>query len=89
MTREELIAECRRRLEASEGVETIIRYLRASGCSKIDSMAILRGACGIDLAKAKEIVHFSATWADRKALDEKFHEDIVATLTSEKTRQSE
>ena len=52
-------------------------------------MAILKEACGIGLAKAKEIVHFSTTWADRKALDEKFHEDIVDALTSEKTRQQE
>jgi hypothetical protein len=86
MTRE-LIAECRRRLEAGEDVETMIRYLHASGCSKIDSIAILKGACGIGPAKAKEIVHFSATWADRKALDEEFHEDIVDAVTSEKTRQ--
>ena len=89
MTREELIAECRRRLEAGEDVETIIRHLRASDCSKIDSIAILKRACGIGLAKAKEIVHLSTTWADRKALDEKFHEDIVDALTSEKTRQQE
>ena len=87
MTREELIAECRRRLEAGEDVESIIRYLRASGCSKIDSIAVLKGTCSIGLAKAKEIVHFSATWADRNASDEKFHEDIVGALTSEKTRQ--
>jgi hypothetical protein len=87
MTRQELIAESRRRLQAGEDVETIIRYLRASGCSKIDSIAVLEAACDIGLAKAKEIVHFSATWADRKALDEKFHEDILDTLTSEKTRR--
>ena len=87
MTREKWIAECRRRLEAGEDVESIIRYLRASGGSKIDSIAVLKGTRSIGLAKAKEIVHFSATWADRKALDEKIHEDIVDALTSEKTRQ--
>jgi hypothetical protein len=80
MTREELIAECQRRSEAGEDVEGIIRYLRASGCSKIDSIAVLKGTCSIGLAKAKEMVHFSATWADRKASDEKFHEDIVDAL---------
>jgi hypothetical protein len=87
MTREELIAECRRRSEGGESVESIIGYLRASGCSKIDSIAVLNRACGIGLAKAKEIVHFSAIWADTKAADEKFHEDIVDALTSEETRQ--
>jgi ribosomal protein L7/L12 len=87
MTGEELIVECRRRLAAGEDVESIVRYLRVSGCSKIDSIAVLKGTCGIGLAKAKEIVHFSTTWADRKASDEKFHDDIVDALTSEKTRQ--
>jgi hypothetical protein len=82
MTHEELIAECRRRSEAGEDVESIIRYLRASGCSKIDSIAVLVGACGIGLAKAKEIVHFSATWDDTKASDEKFHKSIVDALTA-------
>ena len=83
MTREEFIAECRRRLEAGEDIEAIVRCLRASGCSKIDSIAVLNRASGIGLAKAKEVVHFSAIWADRKASDEKFHEDIVDALTSE------
>jgi ribosomal protein L7/L12 len=89
MTRDELIAECRRRSEAGEDAESIISYLRTSGCSKINSIAVLRGACGIGLAKAKEIVHFSATWADRKALDEEFHENIVDALTGEKTLRQE
>ena len=30
-------------------------------------------------------MHFSVTSADRKASDEKFHDDIVDALTSEKT----
>jgi hypothetical protein len=88
MTREELIAECRRRSEAGEDTESIIGHLRASGCSKIDCIAVL-SACGLGLAKAKEIVHFSATWTDRKAIDEKFHDDIVDALTSEEQRQQE
>jgi ribosomal protein L7/L12 len=87
MTREELITECRRRSKAGEDVESIVGYLRASGCSKIDSIAVLSGTRGIGLAKAKQIVHLSAIWADLKASDEKFHEDIVGALTSEKTRQ--
>ena len=70
MTREELIAECRRPVRSGDDMETIIRYLRASGCSKKDSIAVLKGACGIGLAKAKETVHYSATWADRKASED-------------------
>jgi hypothetical protein len=87
MKHEDLIAECERRLKAGQDVESIIGYLRASGCSKIDSIALLAGADGIGLAKAKEVVHLSATWADRRASDDKFHEDISRALISEKTRQ--
>ena len=77
MTREELISECKRRSDSGGDVESIIRYLRASSCSKIESIAVLVGTYGIDLAKAKEVVHLSPTWDDTKASDEKFHENII------------
>jgi ribosomal protein L7/L12 len=74
VAREELISESKRRSESGEDMEAIIGYLRASGCSKIESIAVLMGTYSIGLAKAKEIVHFSPTWDDAKASDEKFHE---------------
>ena len=81
MTREELISECKRRSESGADVEAATGYLRASGCSKIDSIAVLIGAYGIGLGKAKEVVHFSPTWEDTRAADEEFHEEIVDVLT--------
>jgi hypothetical protein len=81
MTREELIAECKRRSEGGEDAEAVIGYLRTSGCSKIDSIAVLVGTYGIDLAGAKKIVHFSPTWADTRTSDESFHESIADSLT--------
>ena len=81
MTRDELIAECKRRSEGGEEVEAIVGYLRTSGCSKIDSIAVLNGTYGIGLAEAKKIVHFSPTWADTRASDEKFHESIADAVT--------
>jgi ribosomal protein L7/L12 len=83
MTRDELIAECKRRSEGGEEVEATIEYLRSSGCTKIDSIAVLKGTYGIGLAEAKKVVHFSPAWADTKDSDEKFHEDIVDALTKE------
>jgi hypothetical protein len=77
MTRDELIAECKRRSEGGEDVETMVGYLRTSGCSKIDSIAVLNGTYGIGLAEAKKIVHFSPTWADTRASDDNFHESIA------------
>jgi hypothetical protein len=81
MTRDELIAECKRRSEGGEDVEAIVGYLRISGRSKIDSIAVLNGTYGIGLAEAEKIVHFSPTWADTRASDESFHESIADAVT--------
>ena len=81
MTRDELIAECKRRSEGGDDVQAVIGYLRTSGCSKIDSIAVLNATYGIGLAEAKKIVHFSPTWADTRASDENFHESIEGALT--------
>ena len=83
MTREELIAECKRRAERGEDMEAIIGYLRTSGCWKTDSIAVLNGTYGIGLAEAKKIVHFSPTWADTRVSDDNFHESIADILTKE------
>jgi hypothetical protein len=81
MTREELITECKRRSKGGEDMEAVIGYLRALGCSKIDSIAVLAATYGIGLAGAKKVVHFSRTWADTRAADENFHESIADALT--------
>jgi hypothetical protein len=47
MTREDLIAECKRRYAAGEEIEKLIEFLRSVGCSKIDSIAIIVAGCGI------------------------------------------
>ena len=59
MTRDELITECKRRSEGGDDVQAVIGYLRTSGCSKIDLIAVLNATYGIGLAEAKKIVHFS------------------------------
>lgn len=88
MTREELISECRHRFERGDTIEAIIEFLRASGCQKIDSIAVISKACGTGLAKAKELVHLSDVWKDRRASDDEFHEglerDMLAVLDDER-----
>ena len=73
MDQRPFIIECRRRREAGASHEDLIRYLRDAGCWKIDSIAILVSSCGIDLGKAKELVHCSPTWSDRGEADDAFH----------------
>ena len=81
MTRDELISECKHRSAGGEDVETIVEHLRTSGCTKIDSIAILNATYGIGFAEAKKIVHFSPAWADTRASDDNFHESIEDALT--------
>ena len=85
MTREDFIAECKGRYDRGADLESLIRYLRESGCSKIDSIAVLAKGCGVGLGEAKERVHLSPTWDDRRKLDDQFHETIVKTVDSGKT----
>jgi hypothetical protein len=57
-----------------------------SGCSKIDTIAILQKAFGIDLASGKKAVHLSPTWDDTRAADDEFQdmlEDLADAITSE------
>jgi len=81
MRRDELIAECKRRSEGGDDVDSVVGCLRTSGCSKIDSIAVLNTTYGIGLAEAKKIVHFSPDWADTRASDENFHESIEDAVT--------
>ena len=60
--------------------EEILDYFRQTNCSKTKSMAILAETKGINLAEAKELVHFSRTWQDLRDRDEKLHETIEKLL---------
>ena len=82
-SRAELIAEVERRLARGESMEGAIGFLRSSGCWKTDSIIVIATACKVGLAKAKELVHFSETWQDTRAADERLHDelwDAIATL---------
>ena len=72
-----LAERCRELVARGQHTEEIIAFLRAEGCEKTRTIAILAEALGIELAEAKELVHFSATWADVRAKDEKFHEVLA------------
>jgi ribosomal protein L7/L12 len=56
--------------------DEIVSFLRAQGCSKVESIAILAKALGIGLGKAKDVVHFSGAWADTRKRDERFQSSL-------------
>ena len=81
MERKALILECKNRYSAGATIESLIGFLRSVGCSKIVSIATISEACGVGLAKAKEIVHFSPLWVDTRENDEELHKKIEEYLS--------
>ena len=69
-----------------EGVpqEEILVQLRADGYSILDSIKALTVGAGLSLADAKQAVHLSRAWADRREQNEAFHEHLSKTSDSEK-----
>ncbi len=77
MTKEEfLLSSSQKFSEKSEDIEDILTFLRQEGCSKSQSIIILKKIKNIDLDKAKELVHFSKTWQDMCQMDEDFHQHL-------------
>lgn len=86
MTRDEFISECRRRSENGESLEGVLVFLRASGCSKIDSMAVIIKVYDMALPQAKEIVHLSRAWSDIRLSDDRFHEAIEDAIIKSESK---
>ena len=59
--------------EAGADQETILHELRKAGCSKIESMLILRELQNVSLDEAKRIVHLIQTWEDVRDDHDRFH----------------
>ena len=79
-SRDPLVAECQRLLAEGMGAEEIIGMLRYRGCSKIDSIAIMKLSMAIPLNQAKKLVHFSKAWEDLRDAHDKFHDSLEQAL---------
>jgi len=75
-----LISECRMMAAQGKNLEDIMHFLRAEGCSKVMSIAVLAKALEVGLGQAKEMVHTSQTWADVRERDDQFHASIPENL---------
>jgi ribosomal protein L7/L12 len=69
--------------------EELIAEMRKFGCSKIESIKLLMGVQGISLGQAKQLVHDSPTWRDRKDSDEQFQEGLISHLDNAGKRHTE
>ncbi len=72
----EIRATLRDSVAAGIGREDLIHAMRKAGLHQIDCIKMLRDLCGISLGDAKEAVHYSSAWADRKEMNEAFHEAV-------------
>jgi 3-deoxy-D-manno-octulosonic-acid transferase len=69
-----ILEEAQRLKHNGAGQEAILQFIRDKGGDKIDSSLILEGICGLSHAQAKQEVHDSEVWRDRKSADDSFHE---------------
>jgi ribosomal protein L7/L12 len=60
-------------LHAGSGYEAALQYLRDRNYDQIDSIKVIRSAEGLTLKEAKELIHYSRTWEDRRVAAEAIH----------------
>jgi len=59
-----------------EQVEQLLRELRSSGRTMLESVLYLMKVTGWPVWRAKQVVHESVTWIDMKNQMEEFHDEI-------------
>lgn len=75
-----LLEKSRQILVASDDFESVLQYLRQTGCTKVDSMRVIVELRDLTLDDAKRIVHFSKTWEDVRKRDEEWHDQMLRDL---------
>jgi ribosomal protein L7/L12 len=66
--------------QSRSGMENFLRELRSRGARQIESIKAVRELAVMSLGEAKEIVHFSQTWADTREASEDLHEAAYEAL---------
>jgi hypothetical protein len=82
-TRPELAEACRALRARGFSDDDLMAFLRAEGCSKIDSIVVLREVLDLSLAEGKALVHLSKAWGDVRERDDTFHEALIDVVTKE------
>jgi ribosomal protein L7/L12 len=63
-----------------ESAEQLSKRMADLGLEKTAAIKLLRETAKMDLAAAKELIHFSPAWAFRRKADEAFHESLYEGL---------
>ena len=78
--KETLIKNCQVMIDRGNDLESIISFLRKKGCGKLDSILILSKTKSLSFEQAKNLVHFSQTWKDRRAKDDDLQDKFLDFL---------
>ncbi|HTJ31453.1 MAG TPA: hypothetical protein VL346_13195 [Acidobacteriaceae bacterium] len=76
-------------IDAGRGYEAALKFLRDSNYDQIDSIKVMRSAKNISLKQAKELVHYSRPWEDRRAAAEDIHEAAFEVIEDMKREEPE
>jgi len=80
LTHRELLEVARAMLGAGSDWEAVLPELRRLGASPIGSIKVVRILKGVSLREAKEVVHFSAAWTDRREAHEQVHAQALGAV---------
>jgi ribosomal protein L7/L12 len=81
-TFDEILQECRKKIDQGKGEEQIIHLLHETNQSMIDSIKAVRLLYGISTAEAKEKVAGHPEWQKTAGEMDKVHEEIIQQLKS-------
>jgi hypothetical protein len=67
-------------LDQGAGVEELLQAFRRRELGILDSIRLVRDLLGISLGEAKKVVHLSQTWADLRAANDSFHDQLLSSV---------
>jgi ribosomal protein L7/L12 len=86
---EEIEAAVQSKADSGATFEELSQFMADLGLGKVEAIKLLRDTTKLDLAEAKEFIHYSQAWAFRRANDEAFHESLFAALEELKLLEEE
>jgi hypothetical protein len=75
-----LVRSSRQLLREGKNIEVVLGFLRNEGCTIVDSIKLTKLVTGMSLGAAKELVHASQTWSDRREAHDQFHDALEGAV---------
>lgn len=72
-----LLIDIENRFDEGNSIADVLRSLRSNGFSVLDAIKVMMRLTGVSLAEAKQVVHTSEVWSDRRAMHDAFHHGLI------------